>query len=88
VALELGIDPQKIKKGLKEYKPLEHRLSLLKIKNTFIIDDTYNNNPAAAKEAIKLFSELGDKKNMAIVLGICWSWEICQKNTIKKLEKY
>lgn len=69
VALELGIDPQKIKKGLKEYKPLEHRLSLLKIKNTFIIDDTYNNNPAAAKEAIKLFSELGDKKNMAIVFG-------------------
>ena len=68
-ALELGIDFEKIEKGLKEYKPLEHRLSLIKIKNSLIIDDTYNNNPVAAKEAIKLFSELGDKKNMAIVFG-------------------
>jgi len=69
VALELGIDLEKVKKGLKEYKPLEHRLSLLKIKKTLIIDDTYNNNPIAAKEAIKLFTKLADKKNMAIVFG-------------------
>lgn len=68
-ALELEIDFEKIKKGLKEYKPLEHRLSLLKIKNTLIIDDTYNNNPVAAKEAIKFFSELAGRKNMAVVFG-------------------
>lgn len=68
-SLELGIDFEKIIKGLKEYKPLEHRLSLLKINNTLIIDDTYNNNPVAAKEAIKLFTELADGKDMAVVFG-------------------
>lgn len=68
-ALELEIDFEKIKKGLKEYKPLEHRLSLLKINNTLIIDDTYNNNPVAAKEAIKLFSQLADGKDIAVVFG-------------------
>jgi len=68
-SIELGIDFEKILKGLKEYKPLEHRLSLLKINNALIIDDTYNNNPVAAKEAIKLFTELADGKNMAVVFG-------------------
>jgi len=68
-SIELGISSNDIESGLKEYKPLEHRLSLLKIKNSLIIDDTYNNNPVAAKEAIKLLSELSKGKNIAIVFG-------------------
>jgi len=69
VALELGINIQEIKKGLKEYRSLEHRLSLFRINKTIIIDDTYNNNPVAAKESIKLLSQLGKDKKIAIVFG-------------------
>lgn len=69
VSLELGISPKEIKKGLKIFKPLKHRLSLIKIKNSLVIDDTYNNNPVAAKEAIKLLNELGKGRDKAIVFG-------------------
>ncbi len=48
-----------IKKGLENYHVPEHRMNIVKEKNgTLIIDDTYNSNPAAAKEALITFEDL------------------------------
>lgn len=47
-----------ITKALEDYLPAKGRLHLLPgIKNTWLIDDTYNSSPKACLEAIKILSE-------------------------------
>jgi len=69
IAGSMGIDKSKIIKGLSVYKPLAHRLSILKIKNSTIIDDSYNNNPVAAEKAIEFLKEYSNGKSMVVVFG-------------------
>ena len=58
VAYDLGISPTDIKKGLENFIPLEHRMNIIELENNrVIIDDTYNNNPKAARETLKSFNE-------------------------------
>ena len=59
VAYDLGISPTDIKKGLENFIPLEHRMNIIELENNrVIIDDTYNNNPKAAKETLISFNEI------------------------------
>jgi UDP-N-acetylmuramoyl-tripeptide--D-alanyl-D-alanine ligase len=69
VADSVGINKSKIIKGLSVYKPLDHRLSIIKIKNSTIIDDSYNNNPVAAEKAIEFLKEYSNGKSMVVVFG-------------------
>ncbi len=49
----LKIDQNTIETGLKSYRPLPHRLNILRGKNqTVIIDDCYNANPLSMKRAL------------------------------------
>ncbi|MDP3764489.1 MAG: Mur ligase family protein [bacterium] len=58
-----------ISKALEKFSPPEHRLEILKgIKDTIIIDDSYNSSPLACEAALELLSKF--KKNRKItVLG-------------------
>ena len=62
-AYALGIGIGEIKWGLEGYSPPEHRMNVIKLSSgAIIIDDSYNNNPIAAKESISTLEELpGDK---------------------------
>jgi len=49
-----GLSEKQISRALISYKPLPHRMNILKgIKNTFIIDDCYNANPLSMERALK-----------------------------------
>ncbi len=57
----LGVSADKIVKGLENFEPQQHRMEIKKLRSgAVLIDDTYNNNPEAAKRAIDLLSELSD----------------------------
>lgn len=65
--LDISID--KIKKGLETFRSQEHRMRVIKHKSgAIIVDDSYNNNPVAAKEAINTLI-LFPKREKVIVFG-------------------
>jgi UDP-N-acetylmuramoyl-tripeptide--D-alanyl-D-alanine ligase len=69
VANELKIDKTKIISGLKKFKSKDKRFVLEKIKDYFIINDTYNANPDSMKSSIQAVEQLSDKKGFYLVLG-------------------
>jgi UDP-N-acetylmuramoyl-tripeptide--D-alanyl-D-alanine ligase len=65
-----GMDIKSIKKGLEKVSPHPHRMTPLKLKDgTILIDDSYNANPIAVVEAIRLVSSIGKKRRKILVLG-------------------
>jgi len=70
VANCIGISSKKIVRGLKLYKNPEHRMSIIRHKSgAIIIDDSYNNNPQAAKKAINTLVKLAGSRKKAVVFG-------------------
>ncbi len=50
------------------YEPAKRRMNLLKgIKNTYIIDDTYNASPLSVEEAINTINGLSTKRKIAVL---------------------
>jgi len=63
----LKTHPERIKEGIENVKPMPGRLELkLGIKNTYIIDDTYNANPSSFKLAIDVLKDFESKKILVI----------------------
>ncbi len=59
VGLFYGMNMIEISEGLKQYTPAPGRMHVVSgIKNTTIIDDTYNSSPVAANAALKVLSEI------------------------------
>ena len=59
-----------IKKGLESFKSQEHRMQVIKHKSgAIILDDSYNNNPRAAENAIATLISLGRNKDKVVVFG-------------------
>jgi UDP-N-acetylmuramoyl-tripeptide--D-alanyl-D-alanine ligase len=70
VALFLGLDFEDIIEGLKGYKALPGRMNKLKgIRETVIIDDSYNSSPVAARKAVRTLMDLPFGKKRIAVLG-------------------
>ena len=66
----LGFSLDEIKTGLESFRVPEHRMRLIRLKNgCLILDDSYNNNPQAAKEALKTFTEISGRKKKIVVFG-------------------
>lgn len=65
--LELGIEPQLIKKGLESYKSIEKRWEIETIRNYKVINDSYNANPESMKATLNTIIDLYPKS--IIVLG-------------------
>jgi UDP-N-acetylmuramoyl-tripeptide--D-alanyl-D-alanine ligase len=65
-----GMDIRSIKKGLEKVSSQLHRMIPLRLKDgTILIDDSYNANPIAVMEAIRLVSSIGKKRRKILVLG-------------------
>ena len=74
--------------GGRKRRPLSNitsksRLKILKgIKNSIIIDDSYNASPLSIHLALETLRDLPGARRVA-VLGICLSWESIQSKPIK-----
>lgn len=60
---------KQIAKGLSKLKAPKHRLNIIALDSMYILDDTYNSSPAAAKESIETLVELGASKKKIAILG-------------------
>ena len=69
VALKLGITKSQLEKGIGKYKPADKRFNIKKIKNSILINDTYNANPDSTSIAIKTMKDFGKNKNKILVFG-------------------
>jgi UDP-N-acetylmuramoyl-tripeptide--D-alanyl-D-alanine ligase len=68
VALNLGLDLAKIKRGLEQLKSISKRMQAIKLTDfVTIIDDSYNASPKSAVAALEFLSQLPGKK--ILVLG-------------------
>ncbi|MDP3245263.1 MAG: Mur ligase family protein [bacterium] len=64
VGLTLGLNLIEISKGLEKYEAPRGRMKLIPgIKNTLLIDDTYNSSPRAALEALDVLGRLPAAEN-------------------------
>ncbi len=69
VGLNLNIPVDQICKGLQKYKPALGRINFIKgIKQSVILDDSYNASPASVKEALSIISRI-PQENKMVVLG-------------------
>ncbi|PIP16918.1 MAG: hypothetical protein COX44_02725 [Candidatus Portnoybacteria bacterium CG23_combo_of_CG06-09_8_20_14_all_37_13] len=75
IGLRLGLNLVKISTALRKYRSLPGRTKLIKgIKNSWLIDDSYNSSPAAALSALEILKEFplefdGQKTRKIAVLG-------------------
>lgn len=67
-AKKLNISTQNIQKGLLNYKPIEKRWEVSKIKGLTFINDSYNANPESMKAVLKTFLSVY-KPPLVLVLG-------------------
>lgn len=78
----LGLNKDYISLGLSEIEPLERRLQLLKYKDGFIINDSYNINLSGVKESINLLKELPGSK-VVVLGGIIEQGKLYYLNNVK-----
>lgn len=70
VGLEHGMNLIDIAEALKEFRPPPGRTNLIAgIKNTLILDDTYNSSPKACKAALEVLGQVPAKGRRIAVLG-------------------
>ena len=63
VAKHLGLTDGQIARGIRNLKPVEHRLQLLKTPGGIgVIDDAFNTNPRSSQEALKVLSSFPGKR--------------------------
>ncbi|HPR91485.1 MAG TPA: UDP-N-acetylmuramoyl-tripeptide--D-alanyl-D-alanine ligase [Candidatus Paceibacterota bacterium] len=71
IALKLGLSVAEIQRGFNRLQPIPHRLEpILTAQNVLIIDDSYNGNPAGAREAIKLLKRFSDRRKIYLTPGL------------------
>lgn len=70
VALSMGMNMVSIGRALLDYKPAKGRTNLIKgIKNTWIIDDSYNASPQSAKVALDILADMQTGGQKIAVFG-------------------
>ncbi len=70
VAFMLGVEIDKIKSSLQEYKPSGYRLNMINFpEGGVIINDTYNANPVSMAAALETVKELRGQGKIVAVLG-------------------
>jgi UDP-N-acetylmuramyl pentapeptide synthase len=68
IGLKLHMQPLEIQKALEWYIPSPGRLRLIRsIKNSFVLDDTYNSSPAALHAALETLRDLPGKRKIAVI---------------------
>lgn len=70
VGYALGATLEEIKQGLENFSMPEHRMEIVHLKTgAIILDDSYNNNPSAAKEALETLKSIAGKRKIIVVMG-------------------
>lgn len=66
----LGIDPEKIKKGLESFSPVDGRMNFIQTqKGIHIVNDTYNANPQSMMAAMDSVVKIKGSDRLVLVLG-------------------
>jgi UDP-N-acetylmuramoyl-tripeptide--D-alanyl-D-alanine ligase len=69
VGLKCGLTPADVAQGMAMIRPIPGRMCLLEgVRDSMIIDDTYNSSPVAASSAIQTFHSL-DAPQRIVILG-------------------
>lgn len=69
-AMALEVSLKDIKTGLERFDTQEHRMKPIKLRSgTTVLDDSYNNNPEAAKKALFLLNAIKGKRKTGVVFG-------------------
>jgi UDP-N-acetylmuramoyl-tripeptide--D-alanyl-D-alanine ligase len=69
VGLELGLEPEAIRRRLAGFKPPAMRLQLLRLGGIVVLNDCYNSNPASADAALKALQEYPSRGRRVAALG-------------------
>jgi UDP-N-acetylmuramyl pentapeptide synthase len=65
-----GMNCQSIVEGLVSFQPVSGRMQIIRLQNrAFVIDDTYNANPASVREALMTLKDLKSNHNGYVFLG-------------------
>lgn len=71
IALQLGVEPYKIKNAVATIDQVEHRLSIKQTPGgVTIIDDAFNSNPSGSKMAIDVLSHFKEGKRIIVTPGM------------------
>ena len=69
-ACAVGVDIKTIAEGLAEFRPFSGRMEMIKLNNgSFLLDDSYNANPASVREALMTLKDLKVHHNGYVFLG-------------------
>lgn len=70
-ALELGTSPEDVQKAVTMFRPIPHRMELVSSRIGLVLDDSYNANPTAVKEALRALAEVKPEpaRRKVLVLG-------------------
>jgi UDP-N-acetylmuramoyl-tripeptide--D-alanyl-D-alanine ligase len=69
-AFTVGTDIKTIAEGLAEFRPFSGRMEMVKLRNgSFLLDDSYNANPASVREALMTLKDLKVHHNGFVFLG-------------------
>ncbi len=70
VAWELRMEAEQIQKALAQFKPIPHRMELVRSERLgLILDDSYNANPTSVKEALRTLARLQVPHRKIFVFG-------------------
>lgn len=68
VAIKLGMDEKRIASGLSKVRPAMGRMNVLRgVKDTIIIDDSYNSSPLAAISALRTLYQINSPQRIAVL---------------------
>ncbi|MFH2069376.1 MAG: UDP-N-acetylmuramoyl-tripeptide--D-alanyl-D-alanine ligase [Candidatus Omnitrophota bacterium] len=69
LALRFGVSEDVLTEQLSKFKPAKHRFQVLEKSGAYIVDDTYNANPASFREALSAFRRLAGNNRKVIIAG-------------------
>lgn len=68
VAIKCGLTPEEIARGMEKIRPVPGRMNLLKgMKDSIIIDDSYNSSPLAAQSALRALYHFDTPQRIAVL---------------------
>lgn len=89
VAINMGMSLEEIKQKIENIRFEKGRMSVIKgVKNTWIIDDTYNSSPIACKSALKTLSNSKNLGRKIAILGDMLELGVISEDAHKEIGKY
>lgn len=71
VALELGVEPERIQYAIEDIEQVEHRLNVKRTPGGVnIIDDAFNSNPSGSKMAMEVLSHFKNGRRIVVTPGM------------------